>query len=335
MKALFRQFDSAIGSICLMIAAVGLCGLPTIACGQIADADSSAVISDGQQSTDDDAVSKPVDDDPYGIRTLPKEAEGIGVDSFVGEYLEADAGFRDSDNNLVRISDLFDGKRPVMLSFNYSDCPKLCSVQLENMTLALREVDSKYGMKVGPDFQVVSISMDPNEQSSRAREAKEKYVHLYNRSDSAEGWHFLTGEKQEITFVTDQVGFRFKYVPEQKLYSHPPVFILISPEGKIVRYIHGLDYDPNTIRWALIEAAEGKIGSPINILSYGLGCFSFNESTGKYTFQAMALMRIGGLITIAGLLIGLIPYWFFRRDNHPTDARDLKENSERPLGSTA
>ena len=345
-----RSFMSLLESACLTIVGVGLFAFPVSGLSQTADADpSSAELKTSVKPLNETSVpqneltgssqieaSKPADDDPYGIRSLPSEAEGIGVDSFVGEVLETDVLFHDSDNNLVRFSDLLDGKRPVMLSFNYSNCPKLCSVQLENMTLALREVDAQYGFKVGQDFQVVSISIDPHEQSSRARQTKEKFVHLYNRSGGSEGWHFLTGDKPEIGLMTDQCGFRFKYVPAQKLYSHPPVFILLSPQGKIVRYIHGLDYDPNTIRLALVEAAAGKIGSPINILSYGLGCFSFNESTGKYTFQAMALMRIGGLITILGLLIGLIPYWFFRRDNRSSTDNQLEEDSDKPwAGSTA
>lgn len=258
------------------------------------------------QATDQE-IEQP-ETDPYGIRTLPEEAEDIGVDSKTGQRLEMDLLFHDCQNNLVRIADLFDGKQPVMLSFNYSNCPKLCSVQLENMTMALRDVD----FKVGEDFQLVSISIDPNEQTSRSRTSKEKYTRLYNRPESNEGFHFLTGDLEEIKFITEQCGFRYKYVREQKLYSHPPVFILISPQGKIVRYIHGLDYDPATIRLALIEAAEGKIGSPINILSYGLGCFSFNESTGKYTFQAVAMMRIAAAATVLALLICLVPYWFRR-----------------------
>ena len=249
------------------------------------------------------------DNDPYGLREVPEEGQGIGVDDRSGDIIGMSTPFHDEQNNFLRVTDLFDGKRPVMLSFNYSDCPKLCSVQLENMTLALMQVD----FEVGKDFQVVSLSIDPNEQTSRARKTKEKYVKMYNRPGSEDGWRFLTGKRKDIAEITDQTGFRFKYVPEQKLYSHPPVFILVSPKGKIVRYIHGLDYDPRTIELALVEAAEGKIGSPINILSYGLGCFSFNELTGKYTLQAMALMRIGGALTAVLLLVGLVPYWFFRR----------------------
>ena len=125
-----------------------------------------------------------------------------------------------------------------MLSFNYSNCPKLCSVQLQNMTSSLREID----FEVGKDFQLVSVSIDPNEQTSRARATREKFMGQYNRPDSESGWNFLTGDRDQIESLTNQCGFRYKYVREQKLYSHPPVFILLSPKGKIVRYIHGLKY---------------------------------------------------------------------------------------------
>lgn len=266
----------------------------------------------------DSPVAEVKASDPYRLNEKPEIAKGIGVDSQTGEFLVMDIPFHDEQNRFVKIGDYFDGKRPVLLSFNYSDCPKLCSVQLENMTDTLREIK----FKVDQDFQIVSISIDPNEQTSRARKSKEKYVKRYSKFDregSDPGWHFLTGKEKDIQLITDICGFKYKYVREQKLFSHPPVFILISPQGKIVRYIHGLDYDPGTMEKALIETAEGKIGSPINILSYGLGCFTFNESTGKYTFQAMAIMKIGGALTIFLLLFTLIPYWFFRRGFQPND----------------
>jgi protein SCO1/2 len=259
----------------------------------------------------DPANSDPANGDPYGINKKPEASEGIGVDDHVGQFVSGEQKFDNHDNNHVAIGHFFDGEQPVMLSFNYSNCPKLCSVQLQNMTSCLREVD----FEVGKDFQLVSVSIDPNEQTSRARDTREKFMGQYNRPESESGWHFLTGDRDQIAWLANECGFRYKYVREQKLFSHPPVFILLSPKGKIVRYIHGLNYDPVTIRRALIEAAEGKIGSPINQLAYGLGCFVFDESTGKYTMQAMAIMRIGGLVTAGLLLVCLTPYWFFSSRN--------------------
>jgi protein SCO1/2 len=280
-------------------------------------ADETAIVEDTENPT-------PPDDDPYGLNRIPEVAKDIGVESKIGDFIDPDSPFHDHDNRFVNLGDYFDGQQPVMLSFNYSNCPKLCSVQLENMVATLAQIK----FRVGTDFKMVSISIDPTEQTSRARKSKDKYAFMYNKGESVDGFHFLTGKREEIKYVADTCGFQYKYVKEQKLFSHPPVFILVSPEGKIVRYIHGLDYDPGTIEKALIEAAEGKIGSPINQFSYALGCFVFDESTGKYTIQAMAIMRIGGLLTILGLAIGIFPYFAFRHRRTNTRNGKTSESSD-------
>ena len=247
--------------------------------------------------------------------------EGTGVDPQLGETIDIGLRFRNDRGQHIKLSDIFDGKRPVILSFNYSNCPKLCSVQLDNMTGAFRKID----FEVKKDFQLVSVSIDPLEQYSRAKESKDKFLKYYDRPESADGWHFLTGKQDEIEVLTDSCGVRYKYIPHQKLYSHPPVFLLLSPKGKIVRYIYGLDYQPVTMQRALVEAAEGKIGSPINRLTYITGCFLYDESSGQYTPQLMVIMRIGGALTVLGLLIGIVPYWFYRRGSKNKTMPDTTE----------
>jgi len=239
----------------------------------------------------------------------PEVSENIGVDSMTGDMIPMGLQFRDTDGVLTELGSLFDGKQPVMLSFNYSDCPKLCSTQLKNMTQTLREVKKKF--KVNDHFQMISISIDPNEQTVRLRETEDKYIKQYNEPGTEDGWHFMTGKQAEIKKLADACGFRYRYIARQKYYSHPPVFILISPQGKIVRYIHGLNYKAATIEQALVESAEGKIGSPINWLSYGLGCYVFDETSGQYNFQSMLIMKIGAAITVIALLVTLVPYWLF------------------------
>jgi protein SCO1 len=248
-------------------------------------------------------------------KELPDVAQGIGVDSKLGTVIDGSIKFTDTDNNVVELGTLFDGSKSTILSFNYSDCPKLCSAQLDMLTRALREIS----FSVGQEFQIISVSIDPNEQSSRARETREKFREIYDRKsgfdrpDSAGGWHFLTGEESQIRKLADQCGVRYKYIPEQKLFSHPPILILVSPEGKIVRYLYGLDVQAATMKQALIETSEGKIGSPIEFLSYFAGCYRYDEMSGKYTVASISLMRIGGLITILVLFAGLAPYLFFKR----------------------
>lgn len=246
---------------------------------------------------------------PGNYNNVPDAAKDIGVDPKLGDFLDPEFTFHDEENNYVRLGDFFDGKRPIVLSFNYSNCPKLCEVQLEHMSLALREVD----FKVGDDFQIISVSIDPKEQLARARAMRDRYSKVYNRPGSEESWHFLIGDDDMVKGLAKECGVRYKYVKRQKLYSHPPVFLLISPKGKIVRYIHGIKYEPVTISRALIEAAEGKIGSPINRLSFVTGCFLFDESTGKYSFAAMGLMRIAGFFTVFCLAIGIVPYWWIKK----------------------
>ena len=319
LTATFRTASNKVTStlsaiaLCLLVLA-GMLASPAISLGMQDDVDGTSEGSPQNIEADDTK-------DPYAINRVPEQAKDIGVEDKIGDFIDPDSPFHDHDNRFVHLGDYFDGEQPVMLSFNYSNCPKLCSVQLENMVQALARIK----FRVGTDFKMVSISIDPLEQASRARQSKDKYAFMYNKGESVDGFHFLTGKKEEIKYVADTCGFQYKYVKEQKLFSHPPVFILISPNGKIVRYIHGLDYDPDTIEKALIEAAEGKIGSSINQISYGLGCFVFDEASGKYNFQAMAAMRIGALLTIGGLMITLVPYWFFNR-NKKTDNGNSGDN---------
>lgn len=238
-----------------------------------------------------------------------------GVEPKLGATIVGEPSFTSSDGTNVRWKSLFDGKRPIILSFNYSDCPGLCSVQLENMVLALSRVD----LSIGKDFQVVSVSIDPNEQLTRLKETKRKYTGVYNREGSEKAWHFLKGDDATVRDLADQCGVKYKYIPHQKLFSHPPVFLLISPENKIVRYIYGLDYDANTVKSALVESAAGKIGSPINYLAFMTGCYQFDEATGRYSPIAMGIMRLGGILTVVGLVLGVGPYIWIRRRNRNSE----------------
>ncbi len=259
-----------------------------------------------------------------GDAKIPKEEEGTGVVELLGESLDPDIPFHDEKNNFVKFGQYFDGKRPIILSFNYSNCPNVCSIQLEKMAISLSRID----LDVEKDFQVISVSIDPNEQASRAREFKEKFTRFYNRPDFDDGWHFLVGDEADIRMLASECGVTYKYIPEQKLYSHPPVFLLISPEGKIVRYIYGLDYEPITVKRALVEAAEGKIGSSINRLSFLTGCYLYNPNSGTYTFQAIAIMRIGGAATVIGLCIGLVPYWLKRRSTKSQIDKSMNKDND-------
>ncbi len=265
-------------------------------------------------------------------RGLPKVAEGIGVDQRVGETLPLELDFDDDHNNQVFLNDLFDGRLPVLLSFNYSDCPQLCVVQLNNLASALQYID----LVPGRDFRIVSVSLDPNEQIKRLADTKRNYVVAYGNLESADGWHFLRGEPEKIRKLADACGFRYKYVPEQKIYSHPAAFIFCTPAGRIARYLDGLKGElEKTLEPALVEAGQGRVGSVIDKLMYFSGCYVFDPDKGVYTKSAMGLMRVAAFGTVLVLLASLVPYWIRRhpRTSAPT-GDETPETNDRRIEST-
>lgn len=241
---------------------------------------------------------------------MPEVAKGIKVDQKMGARLPMDLAFDDDHNNHIRIRDLFDGKKPVLLSFNYSNCPRLCIVQLNNLVAALNKIN----LLPGKDFTIVSVTLDPNEQIDKLHETKMKYLASYGKMETEGGWRFLRGDGQTIRKLADACGFQYKYIPDQRIYSHPSAFIFCSPDGQICRYLDGLDGELNTsLKPALMEAAEGKIGSLADKVLYFAGCYVFDPTTGKYSFAALSLMRVGGILTVVLILISVIPYWIGKR----------------------
>ncbi len=263
----------------------------------------------------------------------PKVAQDIGVDQKLGDVVPLDLSFNDENNNFVKLRKFFSGTKPVLLSFNYSDCPKLCSIQLQNLAMALQDIR----LVPGKDFELVIVSIDPLEQSFRALELKQTYLALYGKLDSADGWHVLTGKFDSIQQLTNACGYRYKYVSEQKIYSHKAAFIFCSPDGTIARYLDGLDGDLRfKLDKALIEAGEGKVGSLLDRVLYFSGCYVFDEHQGRYTVAVMNIMRMGGAFTVLTLAIWLIPSWV-RMRKHAKSTQlaqsDMTLDSDSVVGS--
>lgn len=267
---------------------------------------------------------------PLGLaqmqREKPEPAQGIGVDQKLGQTVPLKAKFHDDENNYVALGDFFDGERPVILSFNYSDCPQMCIVQFNRLVAGLIAMD----LKPEQDFQIVSISIDWREKPGRAKETKAKYLASYGQLATAQGWHFLVGNEATIRAATEACGIRFRYIPEQDSFSHPAAFIFCSPQGQIVRYLDGLDGElEKKIRPALIEAGEGRVGNILDRAMYFTSCYEYDPVSGKYSFVARRIMMWGSVLTIICLLIGLVPYWIGRRRSHvatgiqPVDAKTV------------
>ncbi len=235
--------------------------------------------------------------------SAPDELEDVGVNEVPDVQIPLDLPFVDTEGREVTLADCFDGERPVILTLNYSDCPMLCSLQLNGLFEALGE--TKWNL--GEQFQMVTVSIDPNEKPPRAKATKEKYLKVYGRPGAAAGWHFLTGEEQNIKNLANTVGFGYRFVPERKEYVHTAVFMVCTPDGRVSRYLYGVKFVPDTVRLALLEAGEGKVGGfSEKILLY---CFQYDPESGSYVPAVWVVMRAAGvviLVGLAGLVGGLV-----------------------------
>ncbi len=234
----------------------------------------------------------------------PDELLDVGVVEHLNDPLPLDAQFIDSQGKAVKLGDCFDGKLPVILTLNYSSCPMLCSLQLDGLFDGLKGMEK---WNLGEQFRMVTISIDPMESTERSAKTREKYLKRYRREGSGEGYVCLTGKNKQIKQVADAVGFKYRYVPETGEYSHVAVTMICTPDGRLSRYLNGVEYDPQTVRLSLLEAAEGKIGTPME--QFFLFCFQYDSTTGKYAPAAFKLMKFGAISIV--LVVGgvLIVYW--------------------------
>lgn len=252
---------------------------------------------------------------------LSPEANEIDVDEQLGEYLDPDLTFVDSEGREVKMGDFIDGKRPMLLTLNYYRCPTLCNVQLNSLTEAMREFDWTPGDE---NFHIVTVSIDPRETPKLAKEKRANHLAMLDKTlegGESPDWAFLTGDAINIKLLAAQLGIGYAYDRGKDQYAHPPVVVFISPDGKIARYIYGLTYDTTRdIKFGLMEAAEGRVGSPVDKII--LSCFHYDASEGRYGPFALGIMRLGGGLMV--LLVGTVLFFFWRRERrraaNPTEA---------------
>lgn len=245
-----------------------------------------------------------------GPDLMPKQLEGVGVEEHLSSPLPLTLKFRDDRGKLVRLGDYFGKGRPIVLSMNYSSCPMLCNVQLNGMADALRDLD----WTAGREYDVVSVSINPRETFEEAQLAKKRYVERYGQPGSEDGWHFLTGDEQDIKELARTIGFQYHYVPSQKEYAHPAVFVLASPDGNVMRYVYGVNFDPQMLRLSLVEASEGKVGNTID--KFILYCFHYDAAAGKYAPVARNIMKVGAAGTVLVLALVLATFWARERSRN-------------------
>ena len=236
---------------------------------------------------------------------MPSLLEDIGLDQKLNESLPLSLKFKDEQGRDVTLGDYF-GRRPVILVLAYYECPMLCTQVLNGLVSAIGVLN----FSVGKEFEIVTVSFDPGETPELARVKKAAYIERYKRAGAEGGWHFLTGTQHSIIQLTRAVGFRYAYNAEVDQYAHPSGIIVATPDGRLSRYFYGIEYGPRDLRLALIEAADRKIGSPVDQLL--LACFHYDPKSGKYSLAIMRLVQTAGVLTVVA--IGLTILMLRRRD---------------------
>jgi protein SCO1/2 len=235
--------------------------------------------------------------EPAGLpaATSPPILKEIGFDQRLGEALPLDTAFKDDTGKDVHLGDYF-GKKPVVLSLNYYGCPMLCTVTLTGLASALNILS----MDAGKEFEVVTVSFDPKEGQALAAEKKANYLTRYKRPTAAAGWHFLTGDQTNIDRLTKAVGFRYTWDAETRQFAHPAGIMILTPEGRIARYLYGIEYAPRDLRFALVEASAGKIGTLTDQAI--LYCYQYDPVTGRYGASIMRVLRVLSVLTFVALV---------------------------------
>ena len=218
----------------------------------------------------------------------------------LGDSVPLDAAFRDSDGKSVRLKDYF-GDKPVVLVPVYYECPGLCTVTLNGLVRALRALS----YTPGHEFRIVTFSFNPKETPDLAAKKKASYLDKYRHPVTADGWAFLTGTEANIRRVTDAIGFKYAWDPGSKTYVHASGMVVLTPQGRIARVFYGVEYSARDLKFSLIEASHGKIGSPVD--HFLLYCCQFNPQTGKYDVAVQQLLKVGGALTVLmiALFVGL------------------------------
>jgi protein SCO1/2 len=201
------------------------------------------------------------------------------------------------------------GRRPVILVLGYYHCKHLCDVVLNGLVRSLNEID----FKAGRDFDVVSLSIDPRDTPAMAMMRKHEILQRYVQPDSAGGWHILVGREAQIRQVAEAAGFGYAYDPERQEYLHAAGIMLLTPQGKLSRYLFGVKYAPRDLRLGLVEASADRIGTPVDQLL--LRCFHYDPTTGRYTLMIIDILRWAGSAMV--LLIGTCVLVMLRRERRP------------------
>lgn len=224
---------------------------------------------------------------------LPGALKGVGIDQKLDAQIPLNLTFKDETGRALPLSTYFNAKKPVIFALVYYRCPMLCSEILNGLAGALKVVT----LNPAKDFEVVAVSFDPKDTPEIAAAKKQSYLRRYNRPDTANGWHFLTGDETNIKALTDAIGFHYTYDPATDQFAHASAVMIATLEGRLSKYFYGVEYSARDLRLGLVEASDNKIGTPVDQIL--LFCFHYDPTTGKYGAIAMNSIRVAGAIFLA------------------------------------
>ncbi len=235
----------------------------------------------------------------------PPQLENVGIDEKLGSQIDLDLTFIAEDGYPHKLREYFYKDRPVLLNMVYYDCPQLCTLILNAQVQVMRDIE----WTPGNQYEIVTISIDPREAFDKARKKKGMYLSTFDRP--APGWHFLTDDHGNSARLAKQIGFNYRYDARSEQYAHPAAIMVLTPQGKMARYLYGITYKARDLRFALAEASEGR--STMTVEKILLNCYMYDPKLGRYVLFASNFMKAGGVFTM--LLMG----WFWWRQVHPRE----------------
>jgi protein SCO1 len=242
------------------------------------------------------------------VQQTPPELKGVGVEEHLGGYAPLSLSLTNSLGQPVKLGDYFHRDKPVILILAYYECPMLCTLVMNGVGDAAK----KLTLVPGKDYDILTISINPLETAQLAAAKKRTYVDYVGKPELADGWTFFVANQPQIDSLTRAVGFQYYYDEKQKQYAHPAVIFILSPQGEITRYFYGLEFKDRDLRFALLEAAQGKIGSTTDKLI--LYCYHYDPQAKGYVLFAARLMRFAGIATV--IIMASILSIFWRRELH-------------------
>lgn len=234
---------------------------------------------------------------------LPDELQDLGIDEKLGDYIPLEAKFADINGDSVTLGSLIGQGKPVILNPMYFECPMLCGLVVDGLIDVVEDLD----WQPGNEYIIVSFSIDPEEDYTLAAEYRQRYLSKLKTSNAENGWYFLTGSKDQIDAVVESIGYKYSEIKGTGEYAHSAALTMLSPEGKITRYLYGIKFKEFDVRNALYESADGKVGRTLERLI--MYCYQYDPDSNTYSPIAINIMKLGGVVTLAGLGFFLALLW--------------------------